>query len=136
MLAASLVRGSSQAAAQTSGSVPATIANAAGIVNAIMQELMNQMGFLQAFGIQPTIRSIADGSKVTADIIGGEIDCTMMTGFSQNGALVLDRSCLLLVDLGGEQIADDGLRLGGGSQLPVLLTPQFGERRTSSPAKA
>jgi hypothetical protein len=28
------------------------------------------------------------------------------------------------------------MRLGGGSQLPVLLTPQFGERRTSSPAKA
>jgi len=83
MLAASLVHGTPQAAAQTSGSMPATIANAAGIVNATMQELMNQMGFLQAFGIEPKILSIADGSKVTAGIIGGEIDCTMMTGFSQ-----------------------------------------------------
>ena len=83
MLAASMVRGTPQAAAQKSGAIPATIANAAGIVNATMQELMNQMGFLQEFGIEPKILSIADGSKVTAGIIGGEIDGTMMTGFSQ-----------------------------------------------------
>jgi hypothetical protein len=83
MPAASMVRATPQAAAQKSGAIPATIANAAGTVNATMQELMNQMGFLQEFGIEPKILSIADGSKVAADIIGGEIDGTMMTGFSQ-----------------------------------------------------
>ena len=83
ILAASMVRRTAHAAAQTSGILPATIANAAGMVNATMQELMNQMGFLQEFGIQPTILSIADGSKITAGIIGGQIDGTMMTGFSQ-----------------------------------------------------
>ena len=83
ILAASMVRRTAHAAAQTSGILPATIANAAGMVNATMQELMSQMGFLQEFGIQPTILSIADGSKITAGIIGGQVDGTMMTGFSQ-----------------------------------------------------
>ncbi|MFC0408809.1 ABC transporter substrate-binding protein [Roseomonas elaeocarpi] len=86
--------------------IPVTIANASGNLNATMQELMNQSRFLQEFGLQPTILSIADGAKITAGIIGGEIDITMMTGFAQVFPAV-ERGAGLKV-------------LGGASLLPAL----------------
>ena len=63
--------------------IPITIANAAGNVNLIMQELMKQQGFLEKMGLAPTIMNVADGAKMMGGIINGEIDCTTMSGFGQ-----------------------------------------------------
>ena len=63
--------------------IPITIANAAGNVNLIMQELMKQQGFLEKMGLAPTIMNVADGGKMMGGIINGEIDCSTMSGFGQ-----------------------------------------------------
>ena len=63
--------------------VPVAIANASGNVNLTLQELMKQQGFLQEMGLAPTITNVADGSKITGSLIGGDIDLTTMTGIGQ-----------------------------------------------------
>ena len=63
--------------------IPVTIANASGNVNLTMQEVMKQQGFLEEMGLQPAITNVADGSKITGSLIGGETDLTTMTGFGQ-----------------------------------------------------
>ena len=62
---------------------PAVIANASGNVNLIMQELIKQQGYLEEFGLQPNIMNVADGSRMMGGMIGGEIDCSTMSGFGQ-----------------------------------------------------
>ena len=63
--------------------IPVAIANASGNVNLTLQELMKQQDFLQEMGLAPTITNVADGSKITGSLIGGDIDLTTMTGLGQ-----------------------------------------------------
>jgi ABC-type nitrate/sulfonate/bicarbonate transport system substrate-binding protein len=63
--------------------IPVAIANASGNVNLTLQELMKQQGFLQEMGLAPAITNVADGSKITGSLIGGDIDLTTMTGLGQ-----------------------------------------------------
>lgn len=72
------MRGASAAAP-----IPVAIANASGNVNLTMQELMKQQGFLQEMGLAPTITNVADGSKITGGLIGGDVDLATMAGFGQ-----------------------------------------------------
>jgi ABC-type nitrate/sulfonate/bicarbonate transport system substrate-binding protein len=72
------MRGASAAAP-----VPVAIANASGNVNLCMQELMKQQGYLQEMGLTPTITNVADGSKITGALIGGDVDLATMAGFGQ-----------------------------------------------------
>src|SRR5882757_7095392 len=72
------MRGASAAAP-----IPVAIANASGNVNLTMQELMKQQGYLQEMGLAPTITNVADGSKITGGLIGGDVDLTTMAGFGQ-----------------------------------------------------
>jgi ABC-type nitrate/sulfonate/bicarbonate transport system substrate-binding protein len=72
------MRGASAAAG-----VPVAIANASGNVNLCMQELMKQQGYLQEMGLAPTITNVADGSKITGGLIGGDVDLATMAGFGQ-----------------------------------------------------
>jgi ABC-type nitrate/sulfonate/bicarbonate transport system substrate-binding protein len=72
------MRGASAAAP-----VPVSIANASGNVNLTMQELMKQQGFLEEMGLAPTITNVADGSKITSALIGGDVDLATMAGFGQ-----------------------------------------------------
>ena len=62
---------------------PVTIANAAGNINLVMQELMKQQKFLEDFGVEPNVMNVADGSKMMGGILGGDIDCSTMSGFGQ-----------------------------------------------------
>jgi ABC-type nitrate/sulfonate/bicarbonate transport system substrate-binding protein len=63
--------------------IPVAIANASGTLNLTMQELMKQQGYLEEMGLAPTITNVADGSKITAGLIGGDIDLSTMAGFGQ-----------------------------------------------------
>ena len=60
-----------------------TIANAAGNINLVMQELMKQQKYLEEFGLEPNVMNVADGSKMMGGILGGDIDCSTMSGFGQ-----------------------------------------------------
>jgi ABC-type nitrate/sulfonate/bicarbonate transport system substrate-binding protein len=63
--------------------LPVAIANAAGNLLLIMQELMRQQGYLEEMGLTPSITNVADGAKITAALIGGDVDLTTMAGFGQ-----------------------------------------------------
>jgi NitT/TauT family transport system substrate-binding protein len=69
--------------APAAGSIPVAIANASGNVNLTLQEVMKQQGFLEEMGLVPSITNVADGSKITSSLIGGDVDLTTMTGFGQ-----------------------------------------------------
>ena len=60
-----------------------TIANAAGNINLVMQELMKQQQFLEGMGLEPNVMNVADGAKMMGGILGGDIDCSTMAGFGQ-----------------------------------------------------
>jgi ABC-type nitrate/sulfonate/bicarbonate transport system substrate-binding protein len=70
-------------AASAVGGLPVSIANASGNLNLTMQELMKEQGFLQEMGLAPTITNVADGSKITGALIGGDVDLSTMAGFGQ-----------------------------------------------------
>src|SRR3954454_21333363 len=61
----------------------ATIANASGNLNLAVQEFLKQQKFLEEFGVDPTFLNVADGSKILGGLIGGDVDCSMMSGFGQ-----------------------------------------------------
>mgnify|MGYP003346373920 CR=1 FL=1 len=46
-----------------------TIANAAGNINLVMQELMKQQQFLEGMGLEPNVMNVADGAKM----MGGDV---------------------------------------------------------------
>lgn len=77
-LGASARRASAQAA-----TTPITIANASGNLNLAVQSLMQKRGYLEEFGLQPKFLNVSDGSKIVGGLIGGDIDCSMMSGFGQ-----------------------------------------------------
>jgi ABC-type nitrate/sulfonate/bicarbonate transport system substrate-binding protein len=72
------MRGTSAAA-----SIPVSIANASGNVSLTMQEMIKQQGYLQEMGLAGTITNVADGSKITGGLIGGDVDVSTMAGFGQ-----------------------------------------------------
>lgn len=83
-----------------------TIANAAGNINLVMQELMKQQQFLESMGIEPNVMNVADGAKMMGGILGGDIDCSTMAGFGQ---------IFPAIERGGKLKA-----LAGASLLPTL----------------
>jgi ABC-type nitrate/sulfonate/bicarbonate transport system substrate-binding protein len=60
-----------------------TIANAQGQLTQVMNELMKERRFLEEFGLSPALMDIADGTKILAGMVGGDVDCSMMSGFGQ-----------------------------------------------------
>ncbi len=86
--------------------IPVAIANASGNINLTMQELMKQQGYLQEMGLTPTITNVADGSKITGALIGGDVDLATMAGFGQLFPAI-ERGAKLKI-------------LAGGSLLPTL----------------
>src|SRR3979409_874901 len=72
------MRGTSAAAP-----IPVSIANASGNVSLTMQEMIKQQGYLQEMGLAGTITNVADGSKITGGLIGGDVDVSTMAGFGQ-----------------------------------------------------
>jgi ABC-type nitrate/sulfonate/bicarbonate transport system substrate-binding protein len=59
------------------------VANAAGATNLTMAELMKSQKFLEEFGLEPNIVNVADGAKIVSALIGGDMDVSTMSGFSQ-----------------------------------------------------
>lgn len=63
--------------------VAVRIANASGNTNLAMQQLMRTQGFLQKMGLDPTVVNVADGGKIVGSLVGGDMDISTMSGFSQ-----------------------------------------------------
>jgi ABC-type nitrate/sulfonate/bicarbonate transport system substrate-binding protein len=62
---------------------PITIANASGALSQTMSAVMDQQGFLEAFGLAPEVLQVADGSRILGGIVGGTVDLSAMSGFAQ-----------------------------------------------------
>lgn len=69
--------------AQGAARRPVTVANAAGNINLVMQEVMKQQKFLEEFGLEPNVMNVADGSKMMGGVLGGDIELSTMSGFGQ-----------------------------------------------------
>jgi ABC-type nitrate/sulfonate/bicarbonate transport system substrate-binding protein len=65
------------------GPTPIAIANASGGLNLTMAALMRQQKFLESFGLNPDVMSVADGTKIMGAIVGGNVDISMASGFGQ-----------------------------------------------------
>lgn len=76
-----LVRPLSFARAATPDAI--TIANTTGNLNVVMRELMRQQKFLESFDLAPKVMDVADGTKIVAGIVSGDVDCSTMSGFGQ-----------------------------------------------------
>src|ERR1700753_51333 len=79
--AATLVQPFSFARAATPDAI--TIANTTGNLNVVMRELMRQQKFLESFDLAPKLMDVADGTKIVAGIVSGDVDCSTMSGFGQ-----------------------------------------------------
>lgn len=73
----------STARAQTDARKTVSIVNAAGNINLVMQEVMKQQKFLEDTGLEPNVINVADGSKMMGAILGGDVECSTMSGFGQ-----------------------------------------------------
>ena len=62
---------------------PIKIANASGALNLTMAALMRQQKFLESFGLNPDVMSVADGSRILGGIVGGNVDISLASGFGQ-----------------------------------------------------
>lgn len=63
--------------------IPVRVANAAGNVNLALHQMMIDMKFLQEFGLEPNVITVADGSKIVGGLVGGDLDLSTMSGFGQ-----------------------------------------------------
>ena len=54
-----------------------------GTTNQVLSVLLDQLGYLQAYGIDPNFISVADGSKVVAALITGAADICPAAGVTQ-----------------------------------------------------
>jgi ABC-type nitrate/sulfonate/bicarbonate transport system substrate-binding protein len=86
--------------------LPIRIANAAGALNLTMAALMKQQKYLEAFGLDPDMLQVPDGSKSLSGIVGGGVDASFMSGFGQVFPAI-ERGAKLKV-------------IGGGALLPEL----------------
>jgi ABC-type nitrate/sulfonate/bicarbonate transport system substrate-binding protein len=69
--------------AQAKPGMRSNIANASGAGNLTLQQLMKDQGFLEEFGIEPNVVSVGDGSKIVSVLLGGDMDSSTMSGFTQ-----------------------------------------------------
>lgn len=86
--------------------LPMTIANAAGTLELAMGALMRRQRFLESFGLDPEVMSVADGTRILGAIVGGSVDASMMSGFGQVFPAVAHGAPLKII--------------GGGALLPML----------------
>src|SRR5579872_1330893 len=77
-----------------------TIANTTGNLNVVMRELMRQQKFLESFDLAPKLMDVADGTKIVAGIVSGDVDCSTMSGFGQTFPAV-EKGATLKVLAGG-----------------------------------
>jgi len=59
------------------------IIGTAATTNLVLASLLDRMGYLQHFGLEPRIVNVADGNKVVAALISGEVDICPLAGFTQ-----------------------------------------------------
>jgi len=63
--------------------LPVSIVNTTGNAALTLQHLIRQQGYFEELGLDPTMLSVADGSKLMGAIISGGSDICAMSGFSQ-----------------------------------------------------
>ncbi|MBI1218573.1 MAG: hypothetical protein GC186_08495 [Rhodobacteraceae bacterium] len=94
--------------ARATDAAPVRIANASGAITLTMTELMKRKQFMEEMGLTPEVMNLADGSKITAGIISGNLDLTTMSGFGQTFA-AMERGGDLKVLGGAAELATLGV---------------------------
>src|SRR5258708_9619805 len=89
---------------------------------------MKQQGYLQEMGLAPTITNVADGSKITGALIGGDVDLATVAGFGQVFPAI-ERGAKLKILAGACMLPPLPLH----SSQPPLTTLQDPEGRTARP---
>jgi ABC-type nitrate/sulfonate/bicarbonate transport system substrate-binding protein len=73
------------------------IVNTSGTTNAVLAQLMLEMGYLKEFGITPNFLDVADGNQSAAALISGHADICPSAGFTQVLAAIARGAPLRLV---------------------------------------
>jgi ABC-type nitrate/sulfonate/bicarbonate transport system substrate-binding protein len=59
------------------------IGNAGGSLTETLRELMRQQRFLESFGLEPEVLTVADGTRILGGLVSRSIDISTMSGFGQ-----------------------------------------------------
>ncbi len=76
------------------------IVSTSGTTNLVLSALINQMGYLKSLGVIPNFINVADGNKVVAALISGDVDLCPTSGFTQVLAAI-ERGAPLKIVAGG-----------------------------------
>jgi ABC-type nitrate/sulfonate/bicarbonate transport system substrate-binding protein len=90
-------------AVRSAGPDPVTIVSTSGTTNLVLTALLRQQGYLQALGIEPTFINVADGNKVAAALISGDVDICPLAGFTQVLAAITRGAPLKIVAGGADK---------------------------------
>jgi ABC-type nitrate/sulfonate/bicarbonate transport system substrate-binding protein len=84
LAAGAAVAAPGQASAQRSGTPGrVNIVSTSGTTQLVLTALLNQMGYLKDLGVTPNFINVADGNKVVAALISGDMDLCPTSGFTQ-----------------------------------------------------
>jgi ABC-type nitrate/sulfonate/bicarbonate transport system substrate-binding protein len=89
--------------ARSAGLEPVKIVSTSGTTNLVLTALLRRQGYLQASGIDPTFINVADGSKVVAALISGDVDICPLAGFTQVLAAITKGAPLKIVAGGADR---------------------------------
>jgi ABC-type nitrate/sulfonate/bicarbonate transport system substrate-binding protein len=79
------------------------IVSTSGTTNLVLTALLRQRGYLQAWGIDPTFINVADGNKVVAALISGDVDICPLAGFTQVLAAIAKGAPLKIIAGGADK---------------------------------
>jgi ABC-type nitrate/sulfonate/bicarbonate transport system substrate-binding protein len=85
-----------------------TIANASGSLNLTLAEIMRQEKLLESVDLDPSILTVADGTRILGAVVSGSVDLSTMSGFGQVFPAI-ERGARLKILAGGALLPGLGL---------------------------
>ncbi len=94
------------------------IVSTSGTTNLVLSALLNQMGYLRQLGVTPNYINVADGNKVVAALISGDVDICPTSGFTQVLAAIEKGAPLKII--GGGAIKNFNTLFSGNPKVRTL----------------
>src|SRR5580700_9645446 len=79
------------------------IVSTSATTNLVLTALLTQIGYLRQFGIAPNFINVADGNKVVAALISGDVDICPLAGFTQVLAAIAKGAPLKMIGGGANK---------------------------------
>ena len=92
-----------QDAAHSAALDPVKIVSTSGTTNLVLTALLRRQGYMQSLGIDPTFINVADGNKVVAALISGDVDICPLAGFTQVLAAIAKGAPLKIIAGGADK---------------------------------